>query len=148
MGSDMSQIKILENPEQKSRTLEPHNCFACSPDNARGLRLEFQRSDDGAMVAEWIPEVDLEGYRGIVHGGVVSTVLDEAMAKVVADAGFGALTAELRVRFRQQVRSAVPSQVRGWIESRERRLIKTEASLTGQDGEELAHAWAMFLAVK
>lgn len=144
----MSQIDTLEGSEMKSRTLEPLNCFACSPDNARGLRLDFQRSDDGAMVAEWIPEADLEGYRGIVHGGLVSTVLDESMAKVVAAAGYDALTAELRVRFRRQVRSGVRSQVRGWIESRERRLIKTESSLTGEDGEELAHAWAMFLAVK
>lgn len=130
------------------RTLEPHNCFACSPDNARGLQLEFQQSEDGAVVAEWIPEADLEGYRGIVHGGLVSTVLDEAMAKVVAATGSEALTAELHVRFRQQVRSGAPAQVRGWIESRNRRLLKTEASLMGQDGEELAHAWAMFLAVK
>lgn len=144
----MSQIELLESSKTKSRTLEPHNCFACSPDNARGLRLEFQQSEDGAMAAEWVPEADLEGYRGIVHGGLVSTVLDEAMAKVAAANGFESLTAELRVRFRRQVRSGAPVQVRGWIESRNRRLLKAEASLTGQGGEELAHAWAMFLVAK
>lgn len=144
----MSQIEMSDSSETKSRTIEPHNCFACSPDNARGLRLVFEQSEDGAMVAGWIPEADLEGYRGIVHGGLVSTVLDEAMAKVAAASGSEALTAELRVRFLQQVRSCNPVQVRGWIESRNRRILKTEASLTGQDGEELAHAWATFLAVK
>jgi acyl-coenzyme A thioesterase PaaI-like protein len=34
------------------------------------------------MVVEWIPELELEGFQGIVHGGIVSTVLDEAMSKL------------------------------------------------------------------
>lgn len=130
------------------RRLEPSNCFACSPGNARGLKLDFQRTADGAMAADWVPGEDLEGYRGIVHGGVVSTVLDEAMAKVVDAMEIDGLTAELRVRFRKQVRSAARARVKGWLESRERRVVRTEASLCGSDGSELAHAWATFLVLK
>jgi acyl-coenzyme A thioesterase PaaI-like protein len=100
------------------------------------------------MTAEWIPEPEMEGYQGIVHGGIVSTVLDEAMAKVVDATGVQALTAELRVRFRQQVPSGSPVRVRGWIESRNKRVINAEAALTGADGVELAHSWAVFLALK
>jgi acyl-coenzyme A thioesterase PaaI-like protein len=100
------------------------------------------------MVAEWIPEPDLEGFQGIVHGGVVSTVLDEAMSKTVAESGVRALTAELRVRFRQQVASGEMICVRGWIDSQTKRMTKTEAVLTSSDGTELAHAWGTFLALK
>ena len=138
----------VNDQKTKSTTLERDNCFACSSNNPRGLRLDFRQEEDGAMIAEWIPETDLEGYRGIIHGGLVSTVLDEAMAKVVAASGCGALTAELRVRFREQVASRSAVRVKGWIESHGRRMIRTEASLAAPDGKELAHAWATFLPVK
>jgi len=138
----------VNDQKTKTATLKADNCFACSPDNPRGLRLEFQQSEDGAMIAEWIPGADLEGYRGIIHRGLVSTVLDEAMAKVVAASGCGALTAELRVRFREQVTSGPSVLIKGWIESRSRRMLRTEASLAAPDGKELAHAWATFLPMK
>jgi acyl-coenzyme A thioesterase PaaI-like protein len=70
------------------------------------------------MVAEWIPEPELEGFQGIVHGGIVSTVLDEAMSKVVAESGVKALTAELRIRFRQHVPSGKTICVRGGLTAR------------------------------
>ena len=108
----------------------------------------FKRSNGGEMLADWIPDPEMEGYKGIVHGGLVSTVLDEAMAKVVDASGAAALTAELRVRFRKQVSSGSPLHVRGWIEDRNKRKIDTEATLTGADGVELAHAWAVFLVLK
>ena len=92
---------------KQTQILSASSCFACGPDNPRGLHLVFEKTADGAMTAEWIPEPEMEGYQGIVHGGLVSTVLDEAMAKVVDASGAKALTAELRVRFRQQVSSGV-----------------------------------------
>jgi acyl-coenzyme A thioesterase PaaI-like protein len=135
-------------PAKTSETvLSGSNCFACGPGNPRGLRLVFHREKEGAMAALWTPEPELEGYSGIVHGGIVSTVLDEAMAKVVAESGAQALTAELRVRFRQQTPSGTQLRIRGWIESRTRRMIQTEAQLCAADGSELAHAWAVFLPV-
>lgn len=123
-------------------------CFACSPANQRGLHLQFQRSEKNEMAAAWIPDADLEGFEGIVHGGIVSTVLDEAMAQVVSASGLRALTAELRVRFRQQVPSGIPLYIRGWIQERSKRMIKAEAMLTAANGAELAHAWAVFLELR
>jgi acyl-coenzyme A thioesterase PaaI-like protein len=84
----------------------------------------------------------------VVHGGVVSTVLDEAMSKAVAATQAEALTAELRVRFRKYVPSGETFLVRGWVVKRDRRLIETEASLTAPDGGEHAHAWGRFLVLR
>ncbi len=144
----MLQEKDEVTQDKRAGILSASSCFACGPDNPRGLRLAFQTNEGGEMIAEWIPEPELEGYQGIVHGGIVSTVLDEAMAKVVDASGAEALTAELRVRFRQQVPSGRQACVRGWIESRNKRVINTEAALTGAGGVELAHAWAVFLTLK
>jgi acyl-coenzyme A thioesterase PaaI-like protein len=122
-------------------------CFVCGQDNPHGLRIRFQRHDSGEMTATWTPSSAWEGFRGIVHGGVVSTVLDEAMSKAVAATGSEALTAELRVRFRRHVTSGDVFLIRGWIVKRNRRLIETEAALTAPDGTEHAHAWASFLTL-
>jgi len=88
----------------------------------------------------------LEGFREIVHGGVVAAVLDEAMSKAVLFSGIEALTAELRVRYRHTVRPGMVLHVRGWIVSRSGRLSGTESSIADIDGAECAHAWARFLS--
>lgn len=143
------QEQLRENGNQARVGASLQNtCFACGPDNPHGLRLRFEIGETGELVTEWIPGVFTEGFRGIVHGGIVSTVLDEAMSKAVAAAGVSALTAELRVRLRHHVPSRSFVQVRGWINSQTTRLIRTEAAITNSEGIELAHAWASFLTVK
>jgi len=142
----MKEQPKAKEDEAATGASSPSSCFACCADNPHGLRLKFSTPKPGESAAEWVPNAFTEGFSGIVHGGIVSTVLDEAMSKAVAGAGLLALTAELRVRLRLRVVPGVPVQVRGWIESRNRRMIKTEAVLTGLDGDELAHAWGVFLA--
>jgi len=128
------------------RAVPQPSCFVCGHDNLYGLRIRYQQESAGAIVAVWSPTSQLEGFRGIVHGGVVSAVLDEAMSKAVT-ARCEALTAELRVRFRRQVASGATFIIRGWIARRTKRKIETEATLTSPDGTEHAHAWAVFLAL-
>jgi acyl-coenzyme A thioesterase PaaI-like protein len=123
-------------------------CFACGPDNPRGLHLEFKMNENEEMAAEWTPDPDLEGYPGIIHGGVISTVLDEAMAKIVAAKGARALTVDLRVRFRRTIVSRETVVISGWIASSNRHMIRAEAKLTAGDGSELAHGWGTFLGSK
>ena len=121
-------------------------CFACGADNPRGLLLKFHVDSDGAASASFVPGPEWEGSRGIVHGGIVTTLLDEAMAKAVASTGCKAMTAELRVRFRQYAETGERLQVRGWVVRHKARLIEAQALLGGTDGER-AHAWAKFLVV-
>lgn len=133
--------------ETRLRARSQSACFVCGQENPQGLRLRFEPQETGEMAATWTPVPAWEGFRGIVHGGVVSTVLDEAMSKAVAATGNEALTAELRVRFRRHVTSGDTFLVRGWITSRNRRLIETEAILRTPDGTEHAHAWATFMTL-
>lgn len=143
----MSATIDVQPPERQLRA-RPHSaCFVCGQDNPAGLKILFQRQVNGDMTAVWTPGPAWEGFRGIVHGGLVSTVLDETMSKAVAATGSEALTAELRIRFRLPVNSGAPFLVRGWIVKRSKRLIETEATLTASDGTEHAHAWASFLTL-
>lgn len=122
-------------------------CFACGASNTNGLKLQFRVDDDGSVNADWTPSNIWEGFQGIIHGGIVSTVLDEAMSKAVASAGQPALTCHLEVRLH---RAGAPSEslaVHGWVVKKRRRYIRVEAQLCDRQNVERAHAWATFLAV-
>ena len=143
----MSQTVAIDESGKYLQARSQSACFVCGQGNPHGLQVRFQRKERGEITATWSPGSALEGFRGIVHGGVVSTVLDEAMSKAVSATGSEALTAELRVRFRRQVTSGGTFLIRGWIVKHHKRLIETEAALTALDGTEHAHAWARFLSL-
>jgi len=83
----------------------------------------------------------------MVHGGLLATVLDEAMAKAVVSLGLEALTGDLRVRFRHHVVPGEPLRIHGWVVSHRGRLLHLEASLCTLAGEERCHAWGLFAIV-
>jgi acyl-coenzyme A thioesterase PaaI-like protein len=60
-------------------TSSDHNCFACSPVNQAGLRMNFFAHEDAVFSRVTIPE-HLCGWNNVAHGGVVSTILDETMS--------------------------------------------------------------------
>jgi len=61
-------------------TSSRHNCFGCSPKNDKGLHMKFYTNKDVDVVVSWfIVPPDYCGWGPIVHGGIISTMLDEAM---------------------------------------------------------------------
>ena len=121
-------------------------CFVCGLAHPSGLRIRYDHAGDGLIQARWTPSRSWEGFQGIVHGGIVSTILDEAMSKAVMAQGYQALTAELKVRFRRPVPPGEELEIRGWVTDRFKRRIRTEAVVAGTSGAEFAHAWGVFLA--
>ncbi len=132
---------------QEPAPASPNRCFACGRDNDIGLKLEFAHDPRGEALAAWTPASTHEGWPGVVHGGLLSTVLDEAMSHAVLAAGLKAMTAELRVRFREPAPSRCALTAKAWITARAKRLVEAEASITGADGREYAHGWGRFLCV-
>jgi len=75
-------------------------CFACGTENPIGLQLTFTEKDESYSTI-FTAGPQHQGYDGIMHGGLVSTVLDEVMAGYLYAKGFNAVTAKLEVRFRK-----------------------------------------------
>jgi uncharacterized protein (TIGR00369 family) len=100
------------------------------------------------MAATWSAAEELCGFPGIVHGGIVTTLMDEAMSKSVARTGVRALTCELKVRLRESAHPGDALRIRGWVVERRKRRILTEATVEGPEGREVAHGWATFLVVE
>jgi acyl-coenzyme A thioesterase PaaI-like protein len=90
---------------------------------------------------------DWEGFTGVLHGGVIGTLLDEAMAKAVVAREWRGMTVELRVRYRHHVATGEELRISGWVTERKKRRVLVEASVSTVNGEERAHGWGTFLLV-
>jgi uncharacterized protein (TIGR00369 family) len=121
-------------------------CFACGPNNAIGLKLTFA-FEDGKYVTRFTPRREHQGYTGITHGGILSTLLDEAMAKLVYTMNQRAITAELKIRLKKVVPVGEELVVSGWVVSEARRLIECAAEVRDTSGEIVAEATGKMVKV-
>jgi acyl-coenzyme A thioesterase PaaI-like protein len=98
--------------------------------------------------ASFVPSSDHQGFGNIVHGGIISTILDEAMAWATAHAGFWAMTGDMRVRFRRPLYIGEPSVVTARLSGVRGRLVTTAGELAVEsDGSPVATATATFVQV-
>lgn len=94
---------------------EHAHCFACRAPEEGGLGLHFRVEPDGVVEALWNSPVGTESYPGIVHGGLVATLLDAAMAHALFARGIAGRTGDLRIRYRSPVRIGSTVRVRVWL---------------------------------
>lgn len=130
---------------QNPARLNP-GCVVCGTQNPTGMHIAFVKDSDGVR-ADWTPTEGWESFRGTVHGGIITTVLDEAMSRTIIARDWEALTAELTVRFRGRVSPGDELRVRAWIVDKKRRRIRAEATLETKSSKERAHAWGTFLTL-
>jgi acyl dehydratase len=125
---------------------EPHNCFACGTLNAGGLHLDLHVDGERCWADLSIPS-RFQGWDEIVHGGIVSTILDEVMAWSLVDADSWGLTARMTVDFKRPVPLDRPIHAEGWITEARRRIVHTAGQIVdGASGEILATAEATYVA--
>lgn len=97
----------------RTRDLVHPHCVACGRGCAHGLGLDFAVQQDGSVCADFACAACHEGYPGVLHGGVVSALLDAAMANCLFAHGIAAVTGELTVRFGRSVAVGSPVRVIG-----------------------------------
>jgi acyl-coenzyme A thioesterase PaaI-like protein len=124
-----------------------HACFGCGEQNPIGLRLRFAVDDDGVH-ADFTPASEHQGFQGIVHGGIIATVLDEAMAWATAAAGLWTMTGAMQTRFRRPLHVGEPTRVFAKIAGRRGRTISATAELRRlADAAPIASAKGTFVTV-
>ena len=97
------------------RRAHPH-CVVCGDTDSAILELSFHLTSGGRVETEFACEAAYQGYSGIVHGGVVSTLLDSAMTHCLFSMGKAGLTAQLTVRFHDTVCVGIPARIQAWCE--------------------------------
>jgi acyl-coenzyme A thioesterase PaaI-like protein len=124
-------------------------CFVCGDENPGGLRLRFEIDKDRkTLKTTFVAGEVFQGFDGVVHGGIVSTLLDEAMAKLAYELGYGGVTAVLEIRFRKPAPILTPLFVHGEIVEVRPRLIRAVARMTTEDGTVLATARSTLMRPK
>jgi len=125
-----------------------NRCFGCGPANPAGLHLEFLLAEDGTVVT--LPTVPntFEGHPGYLHGGVIATLLDEAMSKVTRARGLSTMTRKLEVEYLRPVPSGTPLRIEArWLRG-EGRLNWVEAEIRDAAGTVLAKGKGLFVQVR
>jgi uncharacterized protein (TIGR00369 family) len=122
------------------------NCFVCGENNPNGLRLSFEIDKEKQnLKTTFISSPTFQGWDGIVHGGIISTLLDEAMAKLIYELGYQAVTASLEIKFKKPAPILEPLSVYGEITEVSKRLIRAKAHVTKEDGTILATGISTFI---
>lgn len=121
-----------------------HHCFACGEQNPGGLKLKFVQEGNVVSTTFSPPEI-YQGYPGILHGGIVSTVFDEVMSQCLWVLGQPAFTARLEVRFRRNIPLLKPVKFEAWIVKRKGPLVELEAKALLEDGQLAAEARGRFM---
>ena len=114
-------------------------CFGCGKDNPIGLKLKFEWDGKTAR-AEFTPHQNHQGWADIVHGGILFTILDEAMGYASIFAGMSCVTARMQARLRCPAVVGEPLIITSTIANNEKKLLTIEATITLKDGTLIAEA--------
>lgn len=133
----------------KLEVRDDHWCFGCGRLNPTGLHLTFWHDEQsGTTFTDWTPEARHQGFPGIVHGGLVSTLLDEVMGWAISHQGIWAVTGKLDVTFRKPVEIGATTRVSARITGDRGRTLLLHGSVRrAADNVVLAEASAIFVRV-
>ncbi len=123
------------------------NCFVCGENNPAGLKLKFVSRGD-KVETTFFPTDNYQGYPGILHGGITSTVLDEIMSQCMHSQGLAGLTARLEIRYRHSIPINQPVTFQAKIIKRKGSLVDLEAKAILEDGQVAAEATGRFMIIK
>lgn len=106
----------MMSPEQENY------CFVCGKKNPKGLKVDIKLGK-GNCEFYFKTEKEYEGWKNIIHGGIIATLLDEAMVWACSSIGYKTVTAELNVRFKKPLQVGETVKVKGEIKEIKKKLI-------------------------
>jgi acyl-coenzyme A thioesterase PaaI-like protein len=129
----------------------PHTrgCFVCDRDNPHGLRLtSFVDPVTGRVSIDFVPKRELSGFDNVVHGGLTSTVVDEAMTWAATwRARKFCVCGELTVRFRSQVKPGEQYHVEALVDFSRPTMVETSAKVMDARGRLVVTASAKYMVM-
>lgn len=124
-----------------------HHCFGCGEANRAGLQLKFFVDEAGQVVCRARLAKRFEGPPGHAHGGIIATMLDEAMSKANRAQDVVAMTRRMEVEYLRPVPLRQTIMLTGRRVSHDGRKNYCEAEIANEAGAVLARGKALFIAV-
>jgi uncharacterized protein (TIGR00369 family) len=123
-------------------------CFGCGGANARGMQLTFEQDDEGRKIrGAFRLGAEYQGGGGYIHGGIIATVLDEAMSKVSRFRDVRAVTAELTIEYLKPVPIEADLRIEAYEVDKKGRSLFFVGEIRNQDGQTLARGRGRFVEV-
>ena len=121
-------------------------CFVCGQANDAGLQARYRQEGDH-IVTEFVGGKEHQGFPGYVHGGLLSTLLDETMGRTALFSRTWVMTGKLEVRYRTPAPIGQKLIVRGWLTRGRRDSFESRGEVTLHDGTVLAEGRGLFIRV-
>jgi len=116
-------------------------CFVCGEKNPRGLKLRFRLNREaGEAETDIVFLPEFQGWKGFVHGGLLATVLDEALVWAAGAKLIKCVTGEMTVRFVAPARTGERYKIAGRMVEEKGRIVLAESELTDAGGRQIARA--------
>ncbi len=117
-------------------------CFVCGMENPAGLKLSFYESEPGSAHAQWIAPDQFQGYPGVMHGGIVASLLDEVAGRAImgGDQPQFMVTVTLDVKYRKPIPVGTSLRLSAQLVKDRGRLAHVHAQLELSDGSVAAEA--------
>jgi uncharacterized protein (TIGR00369 family) len=127
---------------------EYRGCYVCGVENPSGLRLPFLKDGEGGSRAEYVARQEHAGWPGIIHGGLLFTLMDEAVAWACTYAGSRCVTAKAEARFRVPAQVGSTLVVTGRVTHTTSRALRARAEIRqGDDNGPLVAELEAMMAV-
>ncbi len=126
------------------RSRFPGTRFLSRPAPA-GFDVVFYVTDDRRIYAEIVFDASKEGGPGILHGGAIAAVLDEAMGVAAYEAGHAGYTITLTCNYKKHIPLGKPITVRARVDTIEGRRVFASSEATLPDGTIAVDATAIFI---
>jgi len=138
---------MLPNRKGKMENNFHKNCFACGSNNGMGLGLKFYKHEDGTIFGNFFADPKFEGYSGIIHGGIVATLLDSAMTHCLLMKDIPALTGRLSIKYSIPIRTGTVVKLEARIVDQIHEMFILEGKAL-VDGKRVASAEAKYRSMK
>lgn len=122
-------------------------CFVCGLENPIGLKMAFYEDEEGRVVGKFTTGSQHQGYPGVVHGGILTALLDETLGRVAIAAGRWTVTARLAIRFRRPIPVGEVLTVVGEVVNWDRRTLEARGEIRLADGQVGAEASGTFVEI-
>lgn len=124
-------------------------CFVCGVNNPVGLHLKFYQPTTGEVTADFLPPEHFQGYPGVLHGGIVATILDETAGRSLMGLASPRLmfTAKLEIKYRKNVPVGSPLVARGKAGNSRGRTAEAWSGIYNPAGELLAEAQVLLVDI-
>ena len=127
---------------------DDHMCFVCGKQNGAGLQLEFELIGDDRIRTEFIPLKRFQGWKDVLHGGIIATILDEVMVNGAYLRQIMAVTTKLQITLRRPAAIGERLIFYGQILKQGARTVNMKAWAEGENGTIVAEATGLLMKIR